>query len=115
MIFFTLTCLISMVMIIWFKTDAFIEYTQLNRTLCKLLKIIEYKEYKQQQDITISYQQFLRMKHDNFFVRLVTCPICLDVWLSTITCLLFSNIIFIPVMFILSLLIYLITTQLYGH
>lgn len=76
-----LSCsIISLILLIWFRTEAWLEYTRLFR----LNFLSFYKDYdqKRQKDITLNYQIYLRRYHDCFFVRMITCPICLAVWLS---------------------------------
>jgi hypothetical protein len=71
---------LSMILTIWFKSDAFVEYLQLFR-LTKLGFIKDYLKIKTD-DPSLQYLDFLQTYHDCFFVRLITCPICTSVWLS---------------------------------
>jgi hypothetical protein len=50
------------------------------------LKFTKYLEFKDFQEKTPSfdYHNFLLLNHNNFFVRLITCPVCLIVWLNLI-------------------------------
>ena len=66
-------------LILWFKTDAFVEYVKLFR-LSKLFKLDDF-ENKKHEDFELTYHSYLRQYHNNFFTRLITCPICLSVWL----------------------------------
>ncbi len=66
----------------WFNKDAFIEYSQLFK-LSKLFKIDEFKQVTEN-DPTMSYPIFLASYYNNFFTRLVSCPICLSFWLSAL-------------------------------
>lgn len=93
----------SLILLIWFKTEAFIEY----------FKYIPYDIFKikayfaaKNNDITLEYHNYLLYNHNNFFTRLITCPICLNVWLSILNCLLFSCIINMPIICMVSLFIY---------
>ena len=78
---FGIICLIIVISYIWFETSAFIEYAELFK-----LKFLKYKEYKEFKVAFPPYDYigFLLMKYDNFVTKLVTCPICLIVWLNII-------------------------------
>lgn len=80
----TLVTFIVVILYIWDETDAFIEWGELLH-----LKFLRYKEYRDAKKSALSgmfklYPDFLAAKHNNFFVRLVTCPICLGAWLNLI-------------------------------
>ena len=100
-----ISCLICTILIIWFKTDAFIEYSKL-LNIHHLFKIDKWEEYKTNVDCEVTYHTYLKLQHSYFIIRLMTCPICLGfvltVMLSIIT-IQFSN---IPIIFILTLFIY---------
>ena len=95
---------INVVLIIWFKTDAFLEYALLFR-LSKLFKIDKYdKEYKN--DFTLDYLTFLAKEYNNnFIVKLISCPICLAVWGGIFSAIYFGHLYLCPVI-ILSLILY---------
>ena len=71
--------IISLILLLWFRTDVWLEYTR----LLGLNFLSFYKDFdaKQHQDVSLTYHIYLRRYHNNFFVRLITCPICLAVWL----------------------------------
>ena len=102
-------CLIALILLIWFRTDAWLEYT----TLFKLNMISHYKDYclKYKEDVSLKYLHYLRRDHNCFFVRLITCPICFATWLGIILGILF-NIFMIPIYIICGLLIYCIIDKL---
>jgi hypothetical protein len=71
--------IISLILLLWFRTDVWVEY-------CRLFGInflSFYKDFdaKKPDDLSLTYHIYLRRYHDCFFVRLITCPICLAVWL----------------------------------
>lgn len=75
-------CLITLILLIWFKSDAVLVYSKLFH-LQNFFKINEYEEFKNTQDATVSYHLFLRSKYQkSFWVKLITCPICLAIWIS---------------------------------
>jgi len=99
-----LSCLVALILLIWFKTDAIVEWTDLLSFGGK--KHTDYWDRKKTEEYPLTYPHYLRMKHDNFFIKLITCPICLAVWLSIIHCVVIWQIILIPVVCIFSLIIY---------
>ena len=72
----------ALFLLIWFKTEAFVEYMKLFR-LSKLFKIDLYEEMNRG-GADMSYHEFL-LEHFNMFgTRLITCPICVTTWLCGI-------------------------------
>lgn len=84
--------IISLILLLWFRTDVWVEYCRLFR----LDRISFYKDFdaKQYQDVSLTYHLYLRRYHNCFFVRLITCPICLAVWLCLIFLLLKAALLF---------------------
>jgi hypothetical protein len=104
MIILNITLLISLILIVFFKTEAWVEY-------CKLLQldgISQYKDYelKKSNDLSLDYIQYLRQYHDCFLIRLITCPICLSIWLSIIAGTIILSFSLIPIFIVGSLLLY---------
>lgn len=96
--------LITTILIVWFNTDAFVEYATIFRL--PLVKIKEYLQAKNK-DCTITYHNFLLFNYNNFFVRLITCPICTSIWLSLILDIMKNyKLNDFPILFICSLLLY---------
>ncbi len=97
-----LSCIVSIILLTWFRTSAFVEY-------CKLFSLTwVYKDYelRKKEDARLTYLLTLRQYKNCFVIRLITCPICLSVWISIILSLVFSNIIFFPLIMIGGLFIY---------
>ena len=104
-------CLIALILLIWFRTDAWLEY-------CRLLRLDVlsfYKDYeaKKHEDATLKYLHYLRRDHNCFFVRLITCPTCLAVWLAILPAALTSVFLF-PVFVIGGLLLFTAIDHLLG-
>ncbi len=104
-------CFIALALLIWFRTDAWLEY-------CRVLHldfIAHYKDYdaKKHEDATLTYLNYLRREHNSFFVRLITCPICLAVWLAIVPAALTSIFLF-PVFVMGSLLLFTAIDRLLG-
>ncbi len=91
-------------MFIWFKTDFFIEYSKLLR-LSKLFKIDNWYDYKNI-NYKIEYLEFIRIKYPSFFTKIITCEYCLLFWIVLVSCLFMKNLIYIPFLYVVSILIY---------
>jgi hypothetical protein len=104
--FFNVFCLF-----IWFKTEAFIEYSKYIPFLNKTFKIKEYYNY-QFNGGNLSYPLFLQVNNNNFFTRLISCPYCLNFWVNLVTLPLLSNIVIFFVNYVLSIIIYSILLKL---
>lgn len=107
-----ISSIIALHLLIWFRTDAYLEY-------CRLLKlnfISDYKGFDREysQDVSLTYHIFLRRYHNNFFIRLITCPICLAVWLAIIYTIIFSTFNILPYIILLGIFIYAIIDRLLG-
>lgn len=111
-----LICFITLILLIWFKSDALIEWGKFSG-LSKFLKTEEFYEKRLVKTIEgyqLNYPDFLKEKYNyNFIVKMLSCPLCLSVWLSTIICIFISIIwsslfilMSIPVVICSSLLIY---------
>lgn len=75
--------ILSYFMVIWFKTNAFVEYMTVFR-LTRLFHIAEYNQLHRD-GYEGSYLDFLSEYYkDSFFVRLLSCPICFSFWLGVI-------------------------------
>lgn len=65
---------IAGVLLIWMNTNAFVEYARLFG--------FKMEGYKNDEDLGISYPDYLQVKYNNFIVKLLACPICLSVWFN---------------------------------
>ena len=112
-----IACLIAIILLVWLKTDALIEWG-CNFGLSKILKEDEFYRFKMEQLLgpipssDISYPTFLKLKYNSFLTRLTSCAICLSFWLSVIGCIIIFNLIAIPIVYVLSLVIYGIVVKL---
>jgi len=104
-------CLIALILLIWFRTDGYLEYCQILHLDC----ISFYKDYeaKKSEDVTLKYLHYLRRDHNCFFVRLITCPICLAVWMAILPAALTSIFLF-PVFVMGGLLLFTVVDRLLG-
>ena len=106
-----ISSLIAVILLVWFRTDAFLEYTRLFRADC----LSHYKDFdvKLKEDIMLTYIQYLRQYHNCFFNRLITCPICQAVWWALIFGIITSPFL-IPVYALWGLILFLIVDKLLG-
>lgn len=106
-VFSKVVALIVTILIIWFNSGAFAAY-------CKVfgLKKILFGYDKNTDSIT--FPQYLYIKRNIIFttpislfiIELITCPLCLSVWLSIFGAGIFLNLLYAPIVFLASLLIY---------
>ena len=69
-----------LILVIWFNTNAFVEY----RYILNIEKLTKPKSLQTSILTTIfsALYGFLQLNYDNFFTRLISCPICLCFWLN---------------------------------
>ena len=92
------------ILIIWFNTEAFVEYSHLLKI--KWFKVNEYLIAKDS-DFTLTYHSYLLQKHNSFFTRLITCPFCLNFWLILLGKFIFGyTFLEIPTIYVTSLITY---------
>ena len=75
---------ISFILLIWFETGAFVEYSMLaSHKYPIILDKLFLKDYETLTDATpMSYPEFLVEYHNSFFTRLLSCPICMSTQLG---------------------------------
>jgi hypothetical protein len=108
--------LVVFIMIVWFKTDAFPEY-------CKLFNFNFLLFGYDKTDDQLTFPQYLyvkrhiltKCKYYLFYIKLITCPICLSFWLCLGAALIYNIILLVPLLYVTSLLVYLIFTKLLDH
>ena len=107
--YITIIFLQVIILVVFFDTDAFIEYCKLSRQLTKLFKIDDFQE-KYTSNFELTYHIYLRQYHSNFFTKLITCPICLNTWISIISAIIIGNVLtsFCFIMFFSLFLYYLL-------
>ena len=90
---------IAFILIIWFETNAFVEYARMFGA--------RLEGYKKLEGTGMLFVDWLPIKYDNFLVRLITCPVCLATWLSIIGAYFFcKNVYSFFIMFYVSLMAY---------
>lgn len=71
---------INFLMFIWFHTDAFVEWCP-GKFLKKILKIDDFWIFKTENP-KADYLNYLRIHHNTFLVRLVSCKPCFIFWIT---------------------------------
>jgi len=99
----------SLVLIIWLKTNVFYEYIKVLkldkiRIIKELFNLEEYENFVNQAKVSVNYSEFLSITNDDFFSKLVSCPICLTFWMSVAV--VFIMPLYFPLVVILTLFIY---------
>ena len=97
---------IAFVLIIWLKKEAFIEYAK----LLGLSKLLQVDKFEDREIYELNYPAFLLVNYNNFLTRLISCPICLGVWLNIFVCLFFRDFSFFFIKIIFSILLYFIVS-----
>jgi hypothetical protein len=110
--FLTITCAIALLLFVWLETDAFVEYVKLfklnNLASFNFLRANEYEYYMSKNlEEEITYPDFLSSNYNNFFTSLISCPICVSVWLS-IFCSFYLSFTLFPVINIISITLFLL-------
>lgn len=82
---FITCCIIDLLMLVWFKSDAFVEYAE----LCGLSKILKLEDYQYEKfnNPYITYPIFLKTKCgknrlQRFLLKLIGCKLCTNIWVS---------------------------------
>lgn len=75
------------VFLLWicFETSAVYEYLMMLPCLDRLSHTQKYTESRKE-NYDLSYKDYLLVFHNSLFVRLVTCPYCVGVWMSLFVC-----------------------------
>lgn len=81
--------IVCFVLNVWFNSNAFVEYSRYFNLGFYFYTYDYEKKLEQNPDLT--YIDYLRVYHDSFYIRLITCPLCLSIWLNVLTCLFFTN------------------------
>ena len=106
-----LISLITLVMLVWFNSDAFVEYAKLVGG-AKFFGVTEF-EKQQEKTATLDYHGYLLENKNSFFIKLITCPLCFSVWMSIIiTFVLTDSLWLVPACNVAALILYKLTSNL---
>lgn len=93
-------------LVVWFHTEAFIEYCHLFG-IKRLFKIDEF-ERSQENDFSLEYLPWIKQTYPNFLTKLVTCPWCIGFWFTVLSSWIFSTFYIFPVIYVITVVIYLL-------
>ena len=105
---------ITTFLIVWFQTDAFVEYCKVFG-LKKFLFGYDNPELTFPQYLYSKRNVFCKNRFSLFYIKLITCPICLSFWLCLISGTIIHNFLAIPLLYVTSLFVYLIFSKLLNH
>jgi len=104
---------VALILLVWFNTEAFIEYTKLFSGT-RFFLVDDFRE-KQKEYVYpaphLDYISYLVQYHDSFFIRLITCPLCLSFWLTVALCLITGEWLLLPMTNLLGLIFFKVTTK----
>lgn len=115
LVFINLVCLILTIMIVWFKSSAFVEY-------CTLLGVKKILLGYDKDPNNLTFPQYLYIQSRTLFkcrickfiIALVTCPLCLAFWFSIGAACLYGNALLTPLFYITVLISYFLTDRVIG-
>lgn len=115
LVFINLVCLVLTILIVWFKSGAFVEY-------CNLLGLKKLLLGYDKDPNNLTFTQYLYIKSRTlykcsicrFVIALVTCPMCLAFWLSLGAASLYSTILLTPLFYITVLISYFLIERVIG-
>lgn len=81
-LFSSVICFITLTMFLWFRSDALYEYYKTFHI--RGIKCIDEYVEKSRDGYFSHLVEYLANNHHSFWIKLITCPICLSVWLSAI-------------------------------
>lgn len=104
-----ISCFVALILLVWFHSEAFIEYASFIGA-GDFFYAIDFKQ-EQQKNPLLNWTEYLIKFHDNFIIRLITCPLCLSVWLTLGFCFFTENLFYFPICNLLSLIFYKLTIK----
>lgn len=107
---FQISCIITLVMIVWFNTSAIPEYLRFFK-LGKFFLADEYFAAKSK-DEGLHYGLFLFQQFPCMVTKLAACWVCVSVWLSLLVSIATNLIGYYSIINIVSILLYLVVSRL---
>lgn len=112
-VFINLVSLLVTIMIIWFNSGAFPAY-------CKLLGLNKFLLGYDRDSGGLTFPQHLYIKSRtifkcsicSFLIELITCPLCICLWLSIFGACIFLHFIYIPFVYLITLTVYTLLSRL---
>lgn len=88
-------------LVLWFKTEAVVEYFYMLPTVKKYL-------LDRDSNPELTFISYLSITYNSFFTRLIACHYCLCVWL-TLPLIFLAPVYYFPIVYVASLVIYKLT------
>lgn len=115
LVFTNLICSVLTIMIVWFKSSAFVEY-------CNLFGFKKLLLGYDKDPNNLTFPQYLYIKGRflfecticKFIISLITCPLCLAFWLSLAAACIYSSILLTPIFYITVLICYFLAERVIG-
>ena len=115
LLFINLVCFVLTIMIVWFKSGAFVEY-------CNLFKFKVLLCGYDKDPNNLTFPQYLYVKSKSLFkcpickflVALITCPLCIAFWLSIGAATLYGTILLTPLFYVTVLISYFLIERILG-
>jgi hypothetical protein len=112
-VFLKVIALLVTIMLVWFNSNAFSAY-------CKVFGLKKMLAGYDTNTDGLTFPQYLYVKRDllfkcvacKFLIELITCPLCLALWLSIFGAGIFLTLIYTPLVFVCTLGTYLLLTRL---
>ena len=115
LVFTKVVCFIVTIMVIWFKSNAFVEYAKL---LGLKTLLVGYNEESEgltfPQHLYLKGKQFFKCSICKFIIALITCPLCIAFWLCVIGACIFTHWTLIPVLYLTVLIVYFFMSRTIG-
>jgi len=101
----------TLVLLVWFQTNAFIEYFG---KFPFISKVVDNFNKMNQAGLSTSFTSFLALNYNSFIIRLITCPYCLNFWMTLVTSF-FVGYKFFALIYVISLIYYMLILKLNKH
>jgi hypothetical protein len=85
LVYFLFLCpfIIAQIMVLWFESEFVVEYARLLK-LNNSVSFFKRFDKQEREGSPLNFKEFLTQNYNSFFIRLITCPICLSAWLGFI-------------------------------
>ena len=96
----------TFICIILYETNVIFEYFKYSKPLSKIFKINDYIKYKELTNTQDLYIQYISSLYSNFFIKLVTCPLCLGFWVNLVVSFIINDLSSFFALYCLSVILY---------
>lgn len=92
--------------IIFFNTNVLYEYLRYFKFLNLIFKFDDYEKYKNIKKDDVLYIEYIGSFYNNFFVRMITCPLCIGFWFNLILGFIIKDLYIIFALYVISIIMY---------